>query len=244
MSGRMLGLRGVGAIVVCVALLLGKSPLLARVIDDFSVGGTTVVGSGAAATLQPQVGLDPNHVAGGGRNISVGGSGASVQTLNIDTGAGELRFLTGAGPGLGYFDITYGTAGNPLNLDLAAGGANAFYFVTKWEFGGLLYDQPPNFFSVFTAAGESVSSVSSVRGGIVTVLPDGRRQVVVPFSAFTPQFDPTNVLQIQLDFVRVANDSLFMLGEFRTIPEPGAGLLCIVAVIGLVSVRGVGARQS
>jgi hypothetical protein len=154
-----------------------------------------------------------------------------VQTLNIDTGAGQLKFLTGAGPGLGYFDITYGTAASPLNLDLTSGGANAFSFITKWDVGGVLLDQPPNFFSVFTAAGQSAASVSDVRGGIVTVLPDGRRQVLVPFSAFTPQFDPTKVLRIELDFVRIAQGSEFTLGGFGTVPEPTGIVLAFVASV-------------
>jgi hypothetical protein len=234
MCGRIVCLRDVVTTAARIAILIATSPLSARVIDDFSVGGTTVVGTTTPATLQTQAGLDPNHVVGGGRNISVGGSGASVQTLNIDTGAGELRFLTGKDTtsGLGYFDITYGTVASPLNLDLTSGGANAFYFVTKWDVGGTLFDQPPNFFNVFTAAGESTSSVSNIRGGVVTVLPDGGRQVIVPFSAFTPKFDPAKILRIELDFVRIAQGSTFTLSAFRTIPEPSAGVLLAVAMIG------------
>jgi hypothetical protein len=234
MCGRMFGLRGLVAIALCVANSVAISSLSARVIDDFSVGGTTVTGSGAPATLQTQAGLDPNHVVGGGRNISVGGAGANVQTLTIDTGAGELKFLTvaDATSGRGYFDVTYGTAANPLNLDLTSGGANAFYFVTKWILGGVLFDQPPNFFNVITAAGESTSSVDNIRGGIVTVLGDGRRQVVVPFSAFTPKFDATKVLRIELDFLRIQQGSEFTLSAFRTVPEPGTVMLLAVAMVG------------
>src|SRR5262245_54244715 len=80
-------------------------------IDDFSVGQIEVSRTGTMAATALQVGLDPDHVQGGSRDISVGEFGGVVQTLVVDTAASELRFSTSS---TGYFQITYGSAAAPL----------------------------------------------------------------------------------------------------------------------------------
>src|SRR4051794_833571 len=117
---RLVGLRASLTLIIAGVAM----PALAMTIDDFSVGPVVVSRVGPSAATAMQSGLDPAHVLGGGRDIVVGDSGSGDQSLAIDTAARELRFNIASG--LGYFHITYGSAAQPLNVNLRAGGANSF----------------------------------------------------------------------------------------------------------------------
>jgi hypothetical protein len=196
---------------------------LALTIDDFSVGPVVVSRVGPAAAIALQTGLDPAHVLGGGRDIVVGDSGSGNQSLAIDTAARELRFNIASG--LGYFHITYGSAAQPLNVDLRAGGANSFQI----EFGaGSIADL--NFISVLSSSGESFTGAGR-SGTTSTPLPDGRVLANVPFSTLDPQMDLSSIQRMELEFFRLPTNVGPIVKSFTTVPEPSVAGLVVAGVL-------------
>ncbi len=87
-------------------------------IDDFSVGPIVVSGPSGSAN---QVDLDPAHVIGGRRSISVDSSGSVAQ---VDVASGRLEF---SNTQLGYYKVMYGL-GNPLGQDFTVDGHDRIRF--------------------------------------------------------------------------------------------------------------------
>ena len=218
------GLRFLVATVVTIFSVLG-SVASAVTIDDFSVGSIEVARTGTMAATALQTGLDPAHVLGGGRNFSVGASGGSVQRLVVDAAASELQFTTDTN---GYFKITYGSLAEPLNVDLTAGGNDAFLFHLEYTVpNNPLSLVPGNTFRVISAAGTRFGSMT---GANTTAQPDGSRLARVPFSSLSGQADFTAVQRIEFELFRVPAGSHFRLRTFATVPEPSGGVLLILGL--------------
>ena len=194
-------------------------------IDDFSVGSIEVARTGTMAATALQTGLDPAHVLGGGRNFSVGSSGGSVQRLVVDAAASELQFTTDTN---GYFQITYGSLAEQLNVDLTAGRHNAFLFHLEYTApNNPLALIPGNSIQVVTANGTSFGMMS---GASIAAQADGSRLVRVPFSSFRGPVDFTAVQRIEFELFRVPMGSQFALRTFATVPEPSAGVLLVLGL--------------
>jgi hypothetical protein len=193
-------------------------------IDDFSVGSIEVARTGTTAASAQQTGLDPLHVLGGGRSFSVGAFGGSVQRLVVDAPAGELRFATDTN---GYFQITYGSLAEPLNLDLTATGSNAFLFHITYAVPNTpLALIPGNTFRVVTSTGTRFGSMTAAN---IVAQADGSRLIRVPFSSLSGQGDFKMVQRIEYELFRVPPGSHFTLRKFATVPEPSTGILSILA---------------
>ena len=106
-----------------VSIPLYANSAVAITIDDFTVGPITVTRDAATASSASQTGLDIAHVLGGSRDLIVGENGNPGQSLTIDTSLQQLRFNSLVGTTNGYFNVTYGSAASPLNVDLTADGA-------------------------------------------------------------------------------------------------------------------------
>jgi hypothetical protein len=215
------------------ALLLALAaarPATAVTIDDFSVGPITLTRTGATAAAAQQTGLDPNHVLGGARDITVGASGGDAgQSVTIDTAARQLQFTIDTS--LGYFDLVYGSMAQPLNVDLTADGSDAF----RIDFSKTGSHISLQRLSVFTAGADGTLSGSN-SNVLKATLPDGRVRVEYPFSAF-PGVNFSAVERIGLGFVRVSNaDDPVILG-IVTVPEPAASTLLAVGAVALCRCR-------
>jgi hypothetical protein len=176
---------------------------LAVVVDDFVVGPITVVGP----DVETQSGLDPNHVLGGSRTMSVGQFG-SGSTLDINPTTG-LNFSSS---GSGYFQqkYTFGSAGQ--GIDLTQGGQDRF----RLRFGdvsnpsfvpiGLYVTLPP------TSSSNGVSTYFGNWGGII---------LEYPFAAFPVSM--TAAQSLTLDVARNPPGASIQLKSITTAGPPLAG---------------------
>jgi hypothetical protein len=212
---------------LCAVILpFYASSATAVTIDDFSVGPITVTRDGAAAASASQTGLDNAHVIGGARDIIVGENGNPGQSLTIDTSQRELQFDTPTGSGLGYFEVTYGSAASPLNADLTEDGSSFFRldFATDGLHTGryrLLVDSNGSF--------QQASQATITK----TVLPSGRVIMRHAFSGFPSSVDFTDIDRIQLDFFRIPVGEIDLL-TFATAPEPNSIALIAVGTSALL----------
>lgn len=210
-------------VAIALAFIAVAAPAAgAVIIDDFEVGAFQVVRTGPNPGSGEQIGLDPAHVLGGGREILVGENGSAVQTLTIDAPAGVLRFTPSAS--FGYFEISYGKPGHFINANLAAAG-NAFLL----EFGNSA-PLPLSRFEVHTSVGVHNFSATQT-GATVSPLPGGGFRSIVPFSLLGPNANLTNVQYLRMEFLRVPVGTELVMRHFAVIPEPGglallAGALC------------------
>lgn len=201
-------------------------------IDDFSDGSIVLTKTTSSVATAQQAGLNPAAVLGGGRNIAVGEFGEIGQSMTIDASAGEMRFHTPSG-GAGYFQIDYGTASEPLNVDLTADGANAFlmHFAFNPPLGSLPgrpFDYPPNSLRVVTAAGTGFMQLVDALV-TTTVLPDGSYLARIPFAAFGNQVELSAVNRVEFEMFRLGRQT--SLRHFATVPEPATSWLLVAAVL-------------
>jgi hypothetical protein len=215
----------ISVIVGVVCVWCGRAD--AVVIDDFSVGSLVVTRTGSSPAAAFQNGLDPSHVLGGARDISVGDSGSAGQSLTIDATTRQLNFTVQTDHG--YFDLGYGTMAQPLNVDLAASGSDAFLI----EFAGPGGFVTLNWLRVFTSSGEGVLGGGNL-GTMSTTLPDGRILMMYPFSSFsgTPNF--ASIQRVRLEFFRLSPFSGPVLRSFVTVPEPAAMTMVCSTTIGVI----------
>ena len=107
--------RGLVIAASCLLHVDGVTAML--IIDDFNTGPITLTRTSEPQVTFQQTGLDPNHVIGGSRNITVNGHFSTYnQTMTVDAVAGELQ----AASHEGTVSIRYGGVNGPLNLNLAA----------------------------------------------------------------------------------------------------------------------------
>ena len=110
-----------------VALSLGIGLYVAGtaravVIDDFTAGAQSATANFQSLDLS-QSGLPTANVIGGTRGVELWGN-TGVTSFQIDT-TGEGKAIFDVTSGNGYLTLTYGSAEQPLNLDLAALGHDA-----------------------------------------------------------------------------------------------------------------------
>ena len=194
------------------------------VIDDFSIGPITVARTGATVATATQTGLDPAHVLGGRREITVGAFGAATQTLIIDVVTGEFQASVVGTPG--YFTIKYGSDAQPLNLNLLALG-NGFLFETL---------APPSAVGrlpdlrLYSSSG---SGHVDATDGVATATPSGGTAIFVPFSEISPSsfgtLDLTAITSIQIDDGRVSTP--IRLSSVSIVPEPSTLALLAAATL-------------
>lgn len=195
------------------------------VLDDFGEGSISVARLADAAGFAVQPGLDPAKVIGGRREITVGEFGTVEQVLSINADRGELTFQTGDTPG--YFTVQYGTDAEPLDVDLTAGGANAF--VLEYSVNPALpLGQKPRLNISVTSPGRRRSVSASAFAVLPEQLPNGRTRVVMPFSLAGDDVDFTLVNQLALETGRFHRSTSVTLHRFALIPEPASLVLVVV----------------
>ncbi|MCA9235013.1 MAG: hypothetical protein KDA44_06065 [Planctomycetales bacterium] len=190
-----------------------QTTLAALLVDDFSVGPTTVTRNGAALA-QSQTGLDPSRVLGGARHFEFDGNGADVQTATI--GGGTLQLTPTpmpVGNSLAYLDLTWGSDSSPLGLDLTSLGANRFHI-------DLLSGSRPGLV------------IGSPGGGRSSRNPDSNGDVF--FTELSGSADLANVSWIRLSTVR---SSGYKIGSLSIVPEPATLWLGMAAAAVAVHVR-------
>jgi hypothetical protein len=201
-----------------VTAFQAPKPAAAVIIDDFSVGPIVVERTGPTAATASQTGLDPAHVVGGSRALSVGYDGNPGQALTIDAALGELRYTVPTAHG--YFSVTYGSEAAPLNLHLTADGHDRLLL----EIGS--GSTSLNRVALFTANGSA-----SIGGGhfvtSVKPLPGGGSALLIPLSAYGT-IELTSVNRISLEYFRLPAGEL-VLRRLATVPEPSATTLTAVA---------------
>ncbi len=211
---------------VLALVLAMSSAASAVVVDDFTDGGISLTAIDLIGQTESQVGLDPNTVLGGGRDIYVGATaGATVGTqLVIDDVAGELS-LTSDPVQRGYMTLEYivadaqgldltAEAGNDrISLDVVnvTQGISSGVFDLKIESGPL---------------GNTVSESTSFGPGRLWDLP-GSGVVDVPYADFTST-DFTQVRAISIDIARFPADANLTLGGIATTPEPASIMALLV----------------
>jgi len=193
-------------------------------IDDFETGSIDVSRLGGSVVEETQTGLDPSHIIGGERLITVGQSGDAPQHLNID--AGQLKF--NSGDSFGYFQVAYGSSTSPLNLDLLASGANAFV---------LDFEAPYVPLARIVLRSSTGSENPSIGNFDTVFFPSGLARVVVPFDAYG-SVDLRQVEEIVLDVSRVRPLSQIAFLRIATIPEPSSVCLLALGALGLSVIRG------
>lgn len=207
----MMRLRG-GWLVLAAGCFASGTAAFAVTIDDFSVGSLVLVGPAGPTSF---AGLDPNHVIGGRRQISVGIFPSAPNVLTINTAAGELEFDTGAGPALGSLSLVYG-ATTPLGAALNADGHGRIKVTFPYvNAGGTLVaalqirDAANQAFSY--PLGNAIKALDGV-GGIVEF----------PFSAASA-VDFGNVSRISIDLLNYPVNGTFAIAEVTTAGTPLAG---------------------
>lgn len=193
-------------------------PAAAIVIDDFRVGGITVARDGATAATAEQSGLDPAHVLGAARTFNVGNFGSAPQTLIIDNSQGTCSFSTG--DTYGYFGLIYGSAGDPLSVNLLAGGGTTFAVDHRSTLASA-----PNV-TLYVTAGGMTQGISLASSQVEhQPLSDGFARATIPFSLFPPEIDFTHIDQLHLATGRFPPFNSVTLRNLVTIPEPATLLL-------------------
>ena len=198
--------------VLLTAILVAtfsQTTLAALLVDDFSVGPTTVTRNGAALA-QSQTGLDPSRVLGGARHFEFDGNGADVQTATV--GGGTLQLTPTpmpVGNSLAYMDLTWGSDSSPLGLDLTSLGANRFHI--DLLSGSRLW-----------------LIVGSPGGGRSSEPPDPNGDVF--FTKLAGAADLTNVSWIRLSAGRSTG---YEIGSLSIVPEPATLWLGIAAAAAL-----------
>jgi hypothetical protein len=200
-------------------ILIASNISAAVIIDDFSVGPIALSRTGATPVTATQSGLDPAHVLGGGREISIGTDGSAVQTLTIDTTVGEL--ITSSDPNLTYYRIRYGSDASPLNLNF---GVNRAILLEAT-------DLPAPNITLFSAGG-TANVGPSFAGVTQRPLPVGTAYLM-PLSLFQSRavgaFDPTLITSIQISAVRQSGTA--RLTTILIVPEPGGAVLLVCAAV-------------
>lgn len=194
----------------------------ALVIDDFEMGSLVVERTGDSSQEAAQTGLDPAHVLGGNRYVTVGQFGSATQTLTVDPNAGLL--LMEAAQSYGYFEIGYGSDDSPLNVDLTAGNAHAF----------LVDYSPGEFIPLFRIVVQTPMGTDSVSLGFFAItpfeLPNGQMRVRFPFELYPEWVDFENVERVAISIGRQSPDSSFEIHQILTVPEPTTLLLALLLV--------------
>jgi hypothetical protein len=211
-----------GWLIGSLALLLcanGRSEAL--VIDDFSTGPFTIVGTNTTVD-QTQSGLDPAHVVGGSRFISFRSFAVPPSALTLDDQAGTLHMSPGNC--CSYLSLRYGSAGNPLQLDLTADGSDRF-LVTFAD----ISEQIPSSVPSIVVRDHQNRMVPIIGGGTLPNPPVGRFSVAVPFTQFS-NFDLTNIQSIEIAVSRYSGGRTFTLDSIATVPEPSSVVSLLISV--------------
>jgi hypothetical protein len=181
----------------------------AVVIDDFTAGAQGATASFELLDLS-QAGLPTGNVIGGVRGVELWGNGG-VTSLEIDTsGEGKAVFEVTSGNG-GYLTLTYGSAEQPLNLDLAALGHDAIQIRYR------LTDANPLLFGL---SGYRVYSSGVVSGRSIDLLIDntagpGVVELVRPISIYN---DLSDIDRIDFAIGRVPPGTRLEILELATVP--------------------------
>jgi len=175
----------------------------AMVIDNFNEGPIVLVDPSHVVQLD----LDPEHVAGGAREIHLFEGGISVNAV-----AGEFAFDT---PGYG-FTLAYGTYGEPLALEPAAEGHDRIR-LTFSEVSVLT----PFLGNIYFTSDEGGSSIDWVDGLISLTGSGGILEI--PFSNLG--IDPTDIRSIVLSLNRfdTLSANTFVLNEIVSAATPLPG---------------------
>lgn len=204
----------------CLTSFCGLSPLHAATLDDFTVGPVSLTVTDRLGETVTQTGLDTDHVVGGRRILSIRPVEDTPDgvTAVIDPDAADGRFAFTADPNVfSYFTLQYGSDENPLNLDLTA-TADAFRLNNvrsslTGAFG--LYDIYINFRGTNYEA--DIPFVNSAEPYDLTI----------PFSAFGPDADLTQVDRIYVSGGRIPGGSTISFDSITLVPEPTSALLCV-----------------
>ncbi len=210
------------------ALVAGTGAASALVIDDFSQGPLSIQATNNyPGQTVVESGLDPATALGGSRSIYVGS--LNQASVNVDTTKGRFNFS--ADVNFGYFTLEWGS-GTPLNINLTAGGNNAFALsfvdVTPvinpglWEFRiksgntWFTYDMSRDFYNAFNT--QTFGTLA------------------LPFSKFAGA-DLTQVQAIELMAARFQPASGLSIDSIVTaVPEPATtALLGIVSLLSWLS---------
>jgi len=170
-----------------------------------------------------QNGLDPDHVIGGSRHITIGlGGGSMGQSVEIDTDERTFTFLSG--PNLGYLGLQYGTQASPLDLDLTADGNEKLVL----HFQSVNPLTAINVISVQIQFGPTLTS-RTVSFSETQSLPDGSTRRIATLDQFVG-VDLTDARILRLGASRFNED--FTLKGIFTVPEPASIVMVLMAIGG------------
>jgi len=204
-------------------MLVLVCPLIASalVVDDFRDGALELTLSRSVSTSSQTVlvdSLDPAHTVGGERLVY----GSTGDTANLQIAPNPGFFQFDASVSWGYFRLSYGSADNPLDVNLRADGSNAFLLTFPEVTPGLWrgsYD-----FSLTSPTGVRTYGLESQLFAL-----NGPGAIRIPFSYFD-NLDLTHVSSMTLDAVRVEPTFRIRIGSIVTIPEPASWLSVMLAL--------------
>ncbi len=218
--------------VVAVGLLalLMSQPAQAVIIDDFTSGPLTRTVTGIASGWDPidQTGLDPNHVAGGSRQLNLhyccGPETGALTGSVITSGGGRFEYDSRtAGFMTEVFNLSYGNAPfnepfAPLGIQLPPGGpVDIIIEILEADFGG-------------SASLDFTLLVSGGGGPITLVNSPTPYSIVIPISNGT-------IDSIRFGRANIPPGVHFTLGSIQVIPEPASLTLLVVGMVGFRSRR-------
>jgi hypothetical protein len=206
--------------ILCAAWTSVASAAL--IIDDFDTGPISLTRSSFPAVTELQTALDPNHVIGGSRQISINGHFADFgQSLTVDATQGHLKAY---GPNNGDIRVSYG-AQAPLNLNLAALSG---HFLRIEGIGNPLTLWPSMPYIIFTSQNGG-SALYGVAGPAHTPIPGGAAFEIPLSSPGALQGNPdlTHITGIQIQYVEPTPERILTL--VAIVPEPTSLVLLAAA---------------
>lgn len=204
----------IASIFGCIALLCNSANADTITIDDFNVGAITknITGATDNGPIIVQPGLNPDHVAGGTRELYLAyccGSETGVLIGSVDTnGMGSFVYDgTTAGFQTESFRLSYGNwQSNPLGIDVSANPLNTLVIrVVKTDFAS--YTEKD--FSIW---------INGYATPFSLVNSDAPYDVVIPI--VVDVIDSVSLLS-----VNITPGASFTLGSIRIVPEPASAYL-------------------
>ncbi len=205
--------------LLSMCLVTSQSLHAGILIDDFDTGDISLSKVDSDAVEESQTGLDPSRVIGGRREFLVGEFGTVGQNLLIESG--KLIFETE--DSFGYFDLSYGTPEEPLNLNLTGDGSDAFVVETE-SLTSLL--------PVIDLRSSGSSRRVSISSLTRQMLPNGNARILVPFEAFNGvNLQQVDQIILTASRVRPSSEITILSIATTTIPEPTTSGLLMYGIL-------------
>jgi hypothetical protein len=222
--------RAFAVLSVCMAWTASASATI--IIDDFDTGPITVTRTSLPAVTHLQTGLDPSHVIGGSRQISINGHfGDFGQTLTVDATQGHLKAF---GPNNGDVRVTYGVDA-PLNLNLAALSGQVLRI--EAILSNPTFEWPSLPFIIFGSQNGG-SAIYGVTGPAHTPIPGGGAFDIPlsPPGAVQGNPDLTAITSIRIQYLEPVPERILTL--LAIVPEPTTlALLTAAAPLAMLRAR-------